>query len=98
MAEANQQKAAFKDSGLGYPKIEEILETENFDRLNKGFSEAYTKLENIMKDKTIGLKKQKAAQSAMQAYELTTELMNELLKIKYEIMKIRAQAAGTVKK
>ncbi len=98
MADAKAQKQSFKDSGLGYPKIEELLETEDFGRLNKSFSEAYTKLETILKDKSAGLKKQKGAQSIMKAYELTTELMNELLKIKSEIIKMRKEAAGGTKK
>lgn len=88
-----QAPQSLKDSGIGYPNIEELLETEGFDKINKSFSEAYDKLEIIMKDRAGGLKKQKGAQKAMKAYELTTELMNELLKIKYQIIKMRDEQA-----
>lgn len=81
---------------LGYPLIEELLETENFDRLNESFGESYKKLEKIMMDNSEGLKKQKEARKAMEAYELTTELIKELLKVKYQIL--QAQKAESDKK
>ena len=51
-----------------------------------------------MADRAGGLKKQKGAQKAMKAYELTTELMNELLKIKAQIVKMREEHAKKQKK
>lgn len=83
---------------LGYPHIEELLEKEDFERLNKSFFDAYERLEKIMKDRSAGLKKQKGAQKAMKAYEMTTELLNELLQIKYQIIKLREGEAKKQKK
>lgn len=85
------QKQTTQDSGLGYPQIEGLLETEQFEKINKSFADAYERLEKIKKDRSGGLKKQKAAQKAMQAYELTTKLINELLQIKYQIVKMREE-------
>ena len=87
-----------KVTTLGYPHIEQLLETENFETVNKSFAEAYDKLEAIMKDRSAGLKKQKDAQKSMQAYELTVELINELLKIKREIAKQREKGGQNPKK
>lgn len=89
--QSTQQKT--QRPSLGYPHIEELLEKEDFERLNKSFFDAYGRLEKIMKDRSVGLKKQKGAQRAMKAYELTTELLNELLKIKYQILKFREEEA-----
>lgn len=84
---------------LGYERIEGLLENENFAPLNTSFAAAYEKLEKIMSDTSAGLKKQKGAQKAMKAYELTTELLNELLKIKYQLLKNHAaEAKGNSKK
>ena len=83
-----------KVTTLGYPHIEQLLETENFETINKSFAEAYDKLEVMMKDRAAGLKKQKDAQKAMQAYELTVELINELLKVKREIAKQRGKSGS----
>lgn len=91
MADQSKKKEPFKDSGLGYPKIEELVEYENFATVNKSFAEAYGKLERIMQDRSSGLKKQKGAQAAMKSYELTTALLNELLQIKYQIIKLRKE-------
>ena len=81
------------DADLGYPQIEALLESENFETINNSFALGYEKLEKIKSDRSGGLKKQKAAQKAMKAYELTTELINELLQIKYQIIKMRAEEA-----
>lgn len=89
---AGPPKKQPKVTTLGYPHIEQLLETENFEVINKSFAEAYDKLEVIMKDRSAGLKKQKDAQKSMQAYELTVELINELLKIKREIAKQREKS------
>jgi hypothetical protein len=83
---------------LGYPHIEALLETENFSSVNKSFGEVYQKLETIMKDRSAGLKKQKNAQKAIVGYELTVGLMNELLKIKKEMQRLKAEEAKTLQK
>lgn len=81
--------AQTKESALGYPLIENLLETEQFDVLNKTFADAYQRLETIMMDREAGLRKQKDARKAMRAYELTTELIKELLKVKYQLLKAK---------
>lgn len=83
---SSAKNAAQQPKTLGYQKIEELLESENFDGLNQSFGEAYQKLQAIMDDKGAGLKKHKEARKAMQAYELTTDLIKELLKLKYQIL------------
>ena len=76
-----------KASRLGYPTIEALLDSEDFDRLNKSFGEAYNKLSALLDNKSAGLKTQKEARAAMKAYELTTDLLKELLKLKYAMQK-----------
>lgn len=78
--------AAKKPDSLGYPLVEELLENENFESVNKSFSGAFGKLQKIFTDAASGLKKQKEARKAMEAYELTTELIRELLKLKYQLL------------
>lgn len=95
---SSEAKKKTKVTTLGYPHIEELLETENFEAVNKSFAEAYGKLESIMKDRSAGLKKQKDAQKSMQAYELTVELINELLRVKREIAKQREKTEPKTKK
>lgn len=74
---------------LGYPHIEQLLETENFDGINQSFAKAYDSLQTIMNERGSGLKKQKDARKAMKAYELTTDMIKELLKVKYQLLKPR---------
>ncbi|MBF0106321.1 MAG: hypothetical protein HQM16_13465 [Deltaproteobacteria bacterium] len=88
-----QNKSTVQDPGLGYPQIEKLIEAENFETINKSFAEAYNKLEAIKKDRSGGLKKQKSAQKAMQSYELTTQLINELLQVKYQLIKAKEEEA-----
>lgn len=87
-----------EETTLGYPHIEKLLETEKFEEVNKSFSAAYETLEKIMKDRSAGLKKQKSAQKAMQAYEFTVKLMNYLLKVKHEMVRMREAQAKEKKK
>lgn len=93
MTTPQQKQPSTQKPSLGYPHIEDLLEKEDFERINKSFFDAYERLEKIMKDRASGLKKQRGAQKAMKAYELTTELLNELLVIKYQILKYREEAA-----
>lgn len=87
-----------RESGLGYPKVEQLIETEDFESINKSFAESYDKLEKIKEDRSGGLKKQKSAQKAMKAYEMTTQLMNELLQVKYQLVKMRKEQEQKGKK
>lgn len=74
-----------ENQSLGYPLIEEMLETEDFKRVNQSFSASFQKLERIFHDHASGIKKQKEARKAMEAYEYTVELVKELLKLKYQV-------------
>jgi hypothetical protein len=71
----------------GYPRIEKLVESENFDAVNQSFGTAYDELQKIAKQKS-GLGKGKAAKKAMRAYELTMDLFKELLKIKYQMLEV----------
>ncbi len=73
-------------TSLGYDHIEKLIETENFTNLNKSFAEAYHKLELMFGDVAGGVKKQKEAEKAMKAYELTTDLLNYLLAVKKQVI------------
>lgn len=77
----------------GYPRIEKLIETEDFDKINASFEKAYQELEQIAKAKD-GLGKGKAAKKAMRAYELTMELFKELLKLKYQMIEAAKEQAG----
>lgn len=70
----------------GYPHIEKLIETEDFDAVNQSISSEYKSLSAILDDKTAGLKKHKEARKAMKAYELTTDLLKELLKLKFAML------------
>lgn len=72
---------------LGYPTIEKLIETENFSKVNQTVSACYDKLEKMLKGKSGGLSRQKAIRSALKAYDLTIDLLRDLLKIKYDIIK-----------
>ena len=71
----------------GYPRIEKLIETEDFDAVNKSFAVSFEELQKIAKQKS-GLGKGKAAKKAMRSYELTMDLFKELLKLKYQMMEV----------
>lgn len=88
---ATKNNAAKKPDSLGYPLIEDLLENENFGRINKSFADGFNRLQTIFTDSSAGLKKQKEARKAMEAYELTTGLIRELLGLKYQIVEQQAK-------
>lgn len=74
------------DLAAQFPEIERLLEEENFDGINRGFSAAYEELEKISKAKG-GLgksAKSHEARRAMKAIERVMDLLRDLLKMKYE--------------
>ena len=75
------------DTPLGYPIIEKLIETEDFSGVNQTVSACYDKLEKMLKAKSGGLKKQKNVRAALKAYDLTIDLIRELLKTKYNLAK-----------
>jgi hypothetical protein len=68
----------------GYPAVEKLIDTEDFDELNETFETAYEELFEISK-KRKGLKTRRDAKKAMKALELTLDLFRELLAIKYKL-------------
>lgn len=73
-----------------YPAIEKLLESEDFDELNSHYAKAYAELEKVAKQKGMG--KARDAKKAMKALERVADLMNYLLKLKYEF--IESQQSG----
>lgn len=90
MAKNNQQEEALT---AGYPRIEKLVETEEFDAVNKSFGESFDELQKIAKKKG-GLGAGKTAKKAMRAYELTMDLFKELLRLKYQMMEVLKKEAG----
>ena len=80
----------------GYPRIEKLIETENFDEVNKSFGLTYDELQKTAKLKS-GLGKGKTAKKAMRAYELAMDLFKELLKIKYQMMEVMKKEGNKAK-
>jgi hypothetical protein len=70
----------------GYPLIEALLDREDFDTVNKSFKDAYDRLEKRLSDKSLGLSGKKKVRAAMKSYELTVELIRELLALKYQMV------------
>jgi len=77
-------------STAGYPRIERLIETEDFEPINKSFGTTYGELEKIARQKA-GLGKAKQAKKAMKAYELVMNLLKELLKLKYQMVEAYKQ-------
>lgn len=80
-----------KPGNIGYPIIEKLIETEDFSKVNQTVSACYDLLERMLKNKAGGLKKQKAIRAGLRAYDLTIDLIRELLKTKYELVKKRQE-------
>ena len=73
----------------GYPAVEKLIDTENFDEVNGAFEDAYAQLAVIAKKKG-GMKTQRDIKRAMKALELTMDLFRELLSIKYKLQEAAA--------
>lgn len=76
---------------LGYPRVEKLIDSEDFDEINSSFKKAYEDLESASRQKG-GLKKGQAAKKGMLALEKAAELLKELLKIKYRLQEEVAKA------
>ena len=68
----------------GYPAVEKLIETEDFDAINLAFEDAYAQLHDISKKKR-GFGTQRDIKRAMRSLELTLELFRELLALKYHL-------------
>lgn len=69
---------------LGYPNVENLIDSEDFEKVNRAFKNAYEGLEKISKEKG-GVRKSKEAKKAMGALEKCSELLKELLRVKYRL-------------
>lgn len=82
---ASQNPAQEADQAIRqFPEIEKLIESEDFDRINKSFTSAYEELERVSKGKG-GMGKSRDAKKAMKAIERVMDLLRELLKMKYQI-------------
>lgn len=73
-----------------FPEIEKLIETEDFDKINKSFTSAYEELEKVSKGKGMG--KTQEARKAMKAIERVMDLLRDLLKLKYKMMEGGAES------
>lgn len=68
----------------GYPFIEKLIDTEDFDAINLAFEDAYAELYEVSRRKK-GFKAKSDTKKVMRAMELTMDLLRELLAIKYRL-------------
>ena len=68
----------------GYPEVEKLIDTENFEEVNDAFETAYNELDEISR-KRGGFGKSRDAKRAMKALELVMDLMRNLLSLKYKL-------------
>ncbi len=81
-------------SSMGYPRVEKLIDSEDFAETNQVFEETYKALEKEGRSKT-GLKKGKEATRAKKAIERVTQLFRELLEVKYRLQEyIKQQDSG----
>jgi hypothetical protein len=77
---------------MGYPRVEKLIETEDFTEINEVFETAYGELAEMAGHKK-GLKKSREAKKVMKSMELAMDLFRELLAIKYQIEEMQAEQA-----
>ena len=75
---------------MGYPRVEQLVDTEDFAAVNEAFETAYAELSTLV-SKSRSIKKGKDAKKAMKAMELTMDLFRELLEIKYQLQAMQAE-------
>ena len=86
-----ETQATGGDLAPQFPEIERLIESEDFDGINKTLSEAYEKLEKISAGRG-GLGKSKDDRRAMKAIEKVMDLLRELLKLKYQMAETGASS------
>lgn len=77
-------------SSMGYPRIEQLIDSEDFADVNEAFEITYAELSTLV-SKSRSIKKGKDAKKAMKAMELTMDLFRELLEIKYQLQEMQAE-------
>jgi hypothetical protein len=75
----------------GYPAIEKLIDTEEFDVLNAAFEDAYMQLQEVSSRKK-GFKTQREAAKVMKTLELTLDLLRELLALKYRLQETSSES------
>ena len=86
MPPENQPVAVpIQDLEVQYPAIEKLIDSEDFNQINKNFTKVYKELEDMGKGG--GLKKSGQTRKAMVALEKVMDLLREILKLKYQLMK-----------
>lgn len=92
----SKSKSGRDEQVSGYPRIEKLLDSEDFEPLNKSFTQSYEELEKISRQKA-GLNKSKQAKKAMRAYQLVMDLFKELLRLKYDMIEATKKQEGQKK-
>ncbi len=84
MPQAPRNEPAETSPEVHFPEIERLIQTEEFETVNKGFSTIYDSLEKIAKGRG-GMGKTRDARKAMKSIERVMDLIRDLLKLKYQL-------------
>ncbi len=90
MAKRSSKREEQKYGSAGYPVVERLIDTEDFNSINGAFERGYGELYELSRRKR-SFKTQKDVKRAMRALELTLELFRELLAIKYRLQEESAK-------
>lgn len=77
---------------MGYPRVEKLIDTEDFTEINEVFEAVYMELDEIVRHKK-SIKKSRDAKKIMKSMELVMDLFRELLAIKYQLQEMQAEKA-----
>lgn len=77
---------------IGYPAIEALIQTGDFRLLNASFHEMYDKLEHVSITSK-GFAKIGQAKKALDALELSVDLLRQLLQLKHQMASGRVASA-----
>lgn len=77
---------------MGYPRVEQLIDSEDFTKVNQTFEALYRSLEEISKEKR-KIRRSREARKAMRSIELVMNLFKELLEIKYRLQEMLKKAA-----
>ncbi len=83
----NPESKAAQVISVGYPGVEALIESEQFDAVNETFEKAYAQLEEMCR-KRGGFGRSRNARKAMRAIETVMDLLRELLSIKYRLQEM----------
>src|SRR3989338_9190891 len=96
MARESRKETSSKKPSLGYPRVEKLIESEDFKEGNRVFEATYKELDRQGKAKK-GLKTGREAAKAQKAIERVTQLFRELLEVKYRLQDYLKQQASQKK-